>query len=190
MLEHKSLPVLSFEDSNQFYEWLKLNHTQTTGFWLRYYKVNTSIKSIKHPDAVDMALCWGWIDGLINKYDDKSYLVRFTPRGKKSIWSKVNVAKVEKLIESGLMQPSGLKLVNEAKLDGRWELAYKGQSTMEVPDDFVLEIKKNKKAYEKFKTFKKSELYSIGFALSQIIDKNRRIKKIESLIAKICYSLI
>jgi uncharacterized protein YdeI (YjbR/CyaY-like superfamily) len=189
MLEHKSLPVMSFEDSNKFYEWLRQNQTQTTGFWLRYYKVNSDIKSIKHPDAVDIALCWGWIDGLINKYDEISYLVRFTPRGKKSIWSKVNVAKVEKLIESGLMQPAGLKLVNEAKLDGRWELAYKGQSTMEVPDDFVLEIKKNKKAYEKFKTFKKSELYSIGFALSQIIDKNKRIKKIESLIEKIILTL-
>jgi uncharacterized protein YdeI (YjbR/CyaY-like superfamily) len=182
MLEHKSLPVLSFEDSNQFYEWLKVNHTQTTGFWLRYYKVNTTIKSIKHPDAVDMALCWGWIDGLINKYDDKSYLVRFTPRGKKSIWSKVNVNKVAKLVESGLMQSAGLKLVNEAKEDGRWDKAYEGQAKMEVPHDFIEAIQKNKEAYSYFLTLKKSSVYIIGFTLSQITDKDKRIKKINSFI--------
>jgi uncharacterized protein YdeI (YjbR/CyaY-like superfamily) len=185
MLEHKSLPVLSFQDSNQFYEWLGINHTQTTGFWLRYYKVNSGKTSIKHPDAVDMALCWGWIDGLINKYDEISYLVRFTPRGKKSIWSQVNVAKVNKLIDSGLMQAPGLKLVNEAKEDGRWNRAYPGQGEMKIPDDFITAIKQDKAAYQKFLILNKSELYSIGFTLSQITDKEKRIKKIDFLIDRI-----
>jgi uncharacterized protein YdeI (YjbR/CyaY-like superfamily) len=189
MLEYKSLPIISFEDTAQFYEWLKVNHTQTTGFWLRYYKVNSGITTIKHIDAIDMALCWGWIDGLINKYDEISYLVRFTPRGKKSIGSQVNVAKVNKLIDSGLMQAPGLKLINEAKEDGRWDRAYPGQGQMKIPDDFITAIKQDKVAYQKFLILNKSELYSIGFSLSQITDKEKRIKKINSLIAKISSSL-
>jgi uncharacterized protein YdeI (YjbR/CyaY-like superfamily) len=92
--------------------------------WLRIYKKNSGIETVSYPTSVDMALCWGWIDGLTNKYDEVSYLVRFTPRRPKSVWSKINVAKVERLIAQDLMQPTGLEHIVSAKKDGRWDKAY------------------------------------------------------------------
>ena len=118
MLLHKEIPIISFKDEKEFDRWLKVNHQKDQAFWLRYYKKGSGLPSILPTQAVDVALCWGWIDGLINAYDDISYLVRFTPRRPKSIWSKVNVAKVEKLIDANRMQPSGLHQVNLAKSDG------------------------------------------------------------------------
>jgi uncharacterized protein YdeI (YjbR/CyaY-like superfamily) len=123
-LTHKELPVLAFLSRSDFHTWLSKNHTNQTGFWLRFYKKATNLPTVQMSDAVDVALCWGWIDGLINAYDDQSYLVRFTPRRPKSVWSKINVAKVEKLIANGQMQPSGLEHVDRAKADGRWDKAY------------------------------------------------------------------
>jgi uncharacterized protein YdeI (YjbR/CyaY-like superfamily) len=165
-LIHKGLPVLSFEDGHEFYVWLAKHHTQTTGFWLRYYKKSSGVQTIIHDTAVDMALCWGWVDGLINKYDDISYVVRYTPRRQKSIWSKVNVAKVEKLIAQDLMQPPGLVHVTAAKKDGRWDNAYEPASKMTVPEEFIKLIKKDKVAYEFYKTLDKANLYAIGFRLT------------------------
>jgi len=123
-LTHKELPVYSFSNAAEFEKWLSKNHEQNTGFWFRFYKKATNIPTVQMGDAVDIALCWGWIDGLINGYDEQSYLIRFTPRRPKSVWSKINVAKVEKLIAEGRMQPSGLIHVNNAKADGRWDKAY------------------------------------------------------------------
>jgi uncharacterized protein YdeI (YjbR/CyaY-like superfamily) len=121
---HKDLPVYSFKTEADFLNWLSKNHDTSNGFWLHFYKKATKILSVDYPKAVDVALCYGWIDGLLNSYDDKSYLVRFTPRRPKSVWSKVNVAKVEKLIAEKRMQTSGLAQVESAKKDGRWAAAY------------------------------------------------------------------
>lgn len=123
-LFHKDLPVYAFPDQQSFHDWLDKNYSQQTGFWMRLYKKATNIPTIDMGDAVDEALCYGWIDGLINAYDAESYLVRFTPRRPKSVWSKVNVAKVEKLLSEGRMRPSGLLHVEAAKADGRWDAAY------------------------------------------------------------------
>lgn len=183
-LNHKNLPVISFVTQDEFYQWLSQHYTDQTGFWLRYYKKNSGVKTIIHDQAVDVALCWGWIDGLINKYDDTSYLVRFTPRGAKSIWSQVNVAKVERLTNQGLMRPSGLEHVEQAKQDGRWDRAYAPASTMTIPNDFLELIKTNPEAYDKFQTLNKSELYSIGFRLSNA-KPQKRLAKIKELIDKL-----
>lgn len=121
---HKDLPIYSFISERQFEKWLSKNFERSTGFWLRFYKNATNIPTVQVGEAVDVALCYGWIDGLLNSYDDESYLVRFTQRKPKSVWSKVNVAKVEKLISEGRMQPSGLVHVESAKHDGRWDAAY------------------------------------------------------------------
>ncbi len=121
---HKDLPVYSFKTEADFLNWLSKNHDISTGFWLHFYKKATKIPSVDYPEAVDVALCYGWIDGLLNSYDDKSYLLRFTPRRPNSVWSKVNVAKVEKLIAEKRMHPSGLAQVESAKKDGRWAAAY------------------------------------------------------------------
>ena len=126
---HKDLPVYSFASQQDFDDWLSENCARETGFWLRYYKKATKKPTVHSSEAVDVALCYGWIDGLLNTYDEESYLVRFTPRRPKSVWSKVNVAKVEKLIAEGRMQPSGLVHVDSAKADGRWAAAYSSKKS-------------------------------------------------------------
>jgi len=123
-LTHKDLPIYSFENEADFWNWLSKNYQQSTSFWLRFYKKESKVPSIHYDEAVDVALCFGWIDGLANKYDEESYLVRYTPRRPKSVWSKINVAKVNKLIDQERMQPSGLAKVDAAKEDGRWKAAY------------------------------------------------------------------
>jgi uncharacterized protein YdeI (YjbR/CyaY-like superfamily) len=185
MLTHKDLPLLSFKNPAEFVVWLSQNYKREKGFWLRFYKKNSGVETIKYPESVDVAICWGWIDGLINKYDEKSYVTRFTPRGKKSIWSQVNVAKVERLIVANRMQPSGMAHVEAAKLDGRWDKAYAGQGTMQVPDDFLVELAKYPEKQTMFDNLTKSQKYPIGFALSQISDPIKRQNKIKNLIEKI-----
>lgn len=126
---HKGLPVYFFATEADFEKWLSSNYNRNEGFWMRYYKKATKKPCISVSEAVDVALCYGWIDGLLNSYDEDSYLVRFTQRRPKSVWSKVNVAKVEKLIASGRMQPNGLVHVDAAKQDGRWAAAYSSKKT-------------------------------------------------------------
>ena len=128
-LTHKDLPVYAFETEADFWNWLSKNYQQTTSFWLRFYKKESKVPSIHYDEALDVALCFGWIDGLANKYDEESYLVRYTPRRPKSVWSKINVAKVEKLIAEKRMQPSGLAQVESAKKDGRWAAAYSSKNS-------------------------------------------------------------
>jgi uncharacterized protein YdeI (YjbR/CyaY-like superfamily) len=123
-LTHKDLPIYSFKTEKEFTNWLSKNHKLQKGFWLRFFKKATKIPTVQIGEAVDVALCYGWIDGLLNAYDEESYLVRFTPRRPKSVWSQVNVSKVEKLIADNRMKPSGLVHIESAKLDGRWAAAY------------------------------------------------------------------
>ena len=113
-MTHKDLPVVSFTNADEFYSWLSKHHDTEKAFWLRYYKKGSQKPTIVHTDAVDVALCWGWIDGLANAYDAESYLVRFTPRRAKSIWSKINVEKVARLIAEKKMQPQGMVHVETA----------------------------------------------------------------------------
>ena len=181
MLIHKELPVISFNSAENFYVWLKVNHAKEQGFWLRLYKKNSGVATITRDEAVDTALCWGWIDGLINKYDDESYLLRFTPRRPKSVWSKINVAKIERLTKLGLMQPSGLAQVEKAKTDGRWDKAYGSASEMVVPADFIKMIKKDKIAYSYYQTLNKANTYAIAFRLATVVDAEKRKQKMNQL---------
>lgn len=121
---HKDLDVFYFKTQKEFHNWLSKNYNREKGFWLHIYKKASKIPTVLYSEAVDEALCFGWIDGLTNSLDEESYLVRFTPRRPKSVWSKINVANVERLIACGSMQPSGLKHIENAKADGRWEKAY------------------------------------------------------------------
>lgn len=183
MLTHKGLPVISFESEKEFDTWLSLHHTEESGFWLRYFKKGSNQLTITHSQAVDVALCWGWIDGLSNKYDELSYLVRFTPRRPKSIWSKVNVARVEQLMKSGMMQPSGIIQVEKAKKDGRWDNAYQPASKMEVPPDFIALIKKDPELDQFYQTLNKANVYAIGFRLSTVRDPEKRAAKMNQILA-------
>lgn len=180
-MTHKDLPVFSFATADEFYAWLSKHHDTEKGFWLRYFKKASGKATIMHTDAVDVALCWGWIDGLINAYDAESYVVRFTPRRPKSIWSKVNVEKVERLITEKRMQPQGLVHVQAAKNDGRWDAAYAPPSTMQIPEEFIALVKTDHKAWEAYQTKNKAKLFAIGFQLATaktIETKERRMQRL------------
>ena len=118
------LPTLPFESKKKFTEWLAKNHDKSAGAWLKLAKKDAEILSVTYAKAVEVALCYGWIDGQAKSFDDKYWLVKFTSRRPKSIWSQINTKRVEKLIASGEMKPSGLKAVEAAKQDGRWDAAY------------------------------------------------------------------
>ena len=138
--------VVTFKDSESFYRWLRQRHDKETEIWIKIYKVDSGIKSITPKQAIDAVLCWGWIDGLRKGLDDKSYLQRYTPRTRKSIWSKINIDNVARLIKEGRMTEHGLKEVDQAKSDGRWARAYDGGKQMTIPDDLQAAIDAEPKA--------------------------------------------
>ena len=140
------LPTLPFESKKKFAEWLAKNHDKSAGAWLKLAKKDAEIPSVTYKEAVNVALCYGWIDGQAKSFDDKFWLVKFTPRRPKSIWSQINTKRVEQLIASGEMKPSGLKAVEAAKQDGRWAAAYSSPKNIVVREDFQSALSKNKKA--------------------------------------------
>ena len=157
----------TFETQKDWEAWLSKNHASCEeGIWLRMYKKDTKIPSINYAQALEEALCYGWIDGQKKSYDAQSWLQRFTPRRKKSGWSQINIGHIERLTKDGRMQPAGIVQVEAAKADGRWEKAYAPASTMVVPEDFLLELKKHKKAYIFYQTLNKANLYAIFYRLT------------------------
>ena len=115
--------TFEFQSVGQWDEWLAKNHSKSKGIWIRFFKKSSDVSSVSTSDALDMALCYGWITGQVRPYDERSWLGRFVPRKPKSIWSKINTKRAEKLIQQGRMKPAGLKQVREAKRDGRWDRA-------------------------------------------------------------------
>src|SRR5689334_11432815 len=140
------LPILPFTSQDKWADWLKKNHEKSTGLWLKIAKKDSGISTVTYAEALEIALCYGWIDGQKGSFDDKYFLQKFTPRRPKSIWSKINVEKAEKLIRDGLMKPAGLKAIEAARADGRWAKAYDGQKNMSVPEDFQTALNKSRKA--------------------------------------------
>ena len=155
-LQINDLQILSFNSSVEFENWLELNIINTKGIWVRFFKKNSGIASITYAEALDVALCYGWIDGLLKKHDENSYLQKFTPRRPKSMWSKRNVEHITRLETEGRMKPSGIIEVEKAKRDGRWERAYDSPGKMVVPVDFIELLSKNKKAFEFFESLNKT----------------------------------
>ena len=151
------LPVRSFASVAAFEKWLQTNHARSPGIWLRFFKKSSARKALTHAGALDVALCYGWIDGQLKKHDDISYLHKFTPRGAKSAWSKVNRERVERLRKEGRMQLAGLAAVAAAKKDGRWDSAYDPQNKMEIPEDFLRALAKNQKAADILRYAQSSE---------------------------------
>jgi uncharacterized protein YdeI (YjbR/CyaY-like superfamily) len=184
-LSYKELDVYSFESQDDFYEWLRRNHMSELGFWLRYYKKASGKPTVVHVDAVDVALCWGWIDGLINKYDEISYVVRFTPRRPKSTWSKVNIAKVIKLVESGKMQPEGLIHVESAKADGRWEASYGNLSTTELPEEFRKMLSEDNELLHFYESLNKANKFSIAFRIATTVGEEKKNKVMGQILKKL-----
>jgi len=138
--------IAEFRSMSQWDKWLAKNYSKSTGIWVRFFKKASDISSISTSDALDVALCYGWITGKARSYDEKSWLGRFVPRRPKSIWSKINTKRAEMLIRQGRMKSAGLKQVEEAKRDGRWDRAYSPPSTAKLPQDFIKALEKNKEA--------------------------------------------
>jgi len=187
MTKLKTDPVLEFKTAKAFETWLMKNHDKSNGLWLKLFRKDSEQKSISYAEALDVALCYGWIDGQKQAHDEQAWLQRFCPRGAKSIWSKKNTEHIERLINEGRMKPEGLEAVEKAKADGRWEKAYDSPSKMTIPEDFLKELSKNNKAEAMFKGLNKTNLFSIGFRLQTAKKqetKEKRIKEIIEMLAK------
>ncbi len=175
-------PTLPFESKKKWADWLAKEYDKSAGVWLKLAKKDSGIKSITYEEALDVALCYGWIDGQKKGFDDKYWLQKFTPRGPKSIWSKINTEKVERLIASGEMKPAGLKAIEAAKTDGRWEAAYASQKNITVPEDFQAALNKSKKAKAFFDTLKSGERYSFLFRVHNAKKPETRAKRIQQFV--------
>lgn len=175
--------ILPFETSESFYEWLRLNHKTETELWLKLYKKGSGIPSIDWNEAVKVALCWGWIDGIKKSVDSECYVQRVTPRRAKSIWSKRNTEHVEALIEQGLMQPAGLTLVEAAKADGRWQAAYSISNDKALPEDFLAAVESNPITQQFFATLSKSSRNIIAYGLESAKKEETRKKRFDKFLA-------
>lgn len=179
----KDIVIQSFSSPKEWNDWLSGNFDSNhDGIWLRIYKKNSGVKTITYEEALDEALCFGWIDSLKKTFDESSWIQKFTPRRAKSIWSKRNREKVEILIKEKRMQPNGLKEVEAAKKDGRWEKAYDSQSNMEMPKDFLIQLKKNKKAHDFFKSLNKANHFAIAWRLQTAKKPETREKRLNQLL--------
>ena len=166
--------IAAFESAREFERWLAKNHAESTGIWLRFFKKNSSVLSVSYDEALDVAICFGWIDGQLRKYDEKSWLRKFTPRRPKSVWSKRNRAHAERLITGGKMQKrsrAARESEGKAKQDGRWQAAYDSASEMEIPDDFVKELAKNKRAKAFFESLNRANVYAIVWEICKQREK-------------------
>jgi uncharacterized protein YdeI (YjbR/CyaY-like superfamily) len=134
--KRSELPVRLFKDDAAWEAWLAKQHAKSSGVWLRIAKAASKVKSVTYAGALDVALCYGWIDGQKKAFDDDTWIQRFTPRARRSAWSKINRDKVQRLAESGRMRPAGLEAVERAKTNGQWDAAYDSHRTSTVPDDF------------------------------------------------------
>jgi len=177
------IPVLLFATPKDWEAWLDASHAEAKGLWLRFGKKNSGIESVTYAEALDVALCYGWIDGQKKSYDDTTWLQKFTPRGKKSIWSKINREKAEALIKNKRMRAAGLKAIESAKQDGRWHAAYDSQSKSTVPEDFQAALDQNEKAKAFFATLKSVNRYAILFRIQTAKKAETRTKRIQQFIA-------
>jgi uncharacterized protein YdeI (YjbR/CyaY-like superfamily) len=181
------LSIVSFQSAQEWEEWLAENHASSVGVWLRFFKNGSGKPTVTHDEALDAALCYGWIDGQGKKYDELSWLLKFTPRRAGSIWSRRNTEHVERLIQENRMQPPGFAEVEAAKADGRWERAYDSPSKMTVPEDFLEELSKNQEAKAFFETLNKANIYAIAWRLQTAKKpetREKRMKAILTMLAK------
>ncbi len=180
-----SVEVWSFKGHRDFRRWLADNHDRSAGIWLRVYKKHSRTASITYPEALDQALCFGWIDGQRKSLDEESWLQKFTPRRPRSGWSKRNTEHAQRLIESKQMRPAGLKEIEAAKDDGRWAAAYVPFREARVPNDFLRALAANKKAEAFYKTLNRTNVYSIVYRLQTAKTPQTRQKRLSAIIEKL-----
>jgi uncharacterized protein YdeI (YjbR/CyaY-like superfamily) len=179
----QDLEILSFDSAEAFETWLAENHTCSPGIWLKLRKKVPKIVALDYVQALDVALCHGWIDGQKGKFDDTWWLQRFTPRKANSKWSKVNRDKVAALIEQGRMRPAGQAEIDRAKADGRWEAAYDGAKTATVPDDLAAALAADPAAAAFFETLDRQNRYAILYRIQDVKKAETRVRRIEKFVA-------
>ena len=175
-------PTLPFTDAADWRTWLDENHDSSDGVWIRLYKKASGIESVTYAEALDQALCYGWIDGQRKSFDELSFVQKYTPRRAKSLWSKRNIEHTERLIDAELMTPAGLAEITRAQQDGRWEAAYDAPSTMTVSDEFLVELEKYPKAKAFFETLNKTNIYAIAWRLQTAKTEVTRLKRQDKMI--------
>lgn len=176
-----NLPIILFETEQHWIDWLEINGNEP-GVWIQIAKKNSGVISINYQQALDIALCYGWIDGLKKKFDDATFIQRFTARKQNSKWSKINKDKAGLLIAEGKMRQSGFAAIEMAKQKGTWQTAYDSQKNITVPDDFQTELDKNPEAAEFFKTLESVNKYAILYRLQTARTPELRAKKIKQFL--------
>lgn len=179
----RDLPIIAFKSQQAWNTWLAAHAVSSEGLWLKLAKKSSGIASVSKPEAVDTALCHGWIDGQLDSFDDQYSLVRFTPRGQASKWSERNRTRALELIKLERMLPTGMKEIERAQKDGRWEAAYAPQSTAQVPDDLRIALTRNTKASRFFETLDRVNRYSILYRIHNAKKAETRAARIEKFVA-------
>jgi uncharacterized protein YdeI (YjbR/CyaY-like superfamily) len=179
----RDLPVMAFQSQQAWDAWLTSQPAQSKGLWLKLAKKSSGIASVLKPEAIDTALCHGWIDGQLDSFDDKYWLIRFTPRQPNSKWSEKNRTRALQLVELRRMRPAGLNEIERAKKDGRWGAAYAPQSTAQVPDDLRAALAKNKMAKSFFETLDSTNRHAILYRIHNAKKAETRIARVEKYVA-------
>lgn len=178
-----AMEIVSFESAEAFETWLSDQHATSPGIWLKLRRKRAGIVALDYAQALDVALCYGWIDGQKGKFDDQHWLQRFTPRKPNSKWSKINRDKAVALTEQGRMRPAGLAEVERAKTDGRWQAAYDGARTSSVPDDLVAALAANPAAAEFFETLDRQNRFAILYRIQDVKKPETRARRVEKYVA-------
>jgi uncharacterized protein YdeI (YjbR/CyaY-like superfamily) len=178
-----SKPILAFEDAKTFEQWLSEHHASARELFVRFYKKASGRPTVTYSEAVDVALCWGWIDGVVQRYDDASYLQRFTPRRPKSLWSQINRERVARLIAEKRMTAHGLVHVEAAKADGRWEAAYASPSAVKMPRELLDALERDAKAKAAFDGLSLQNRYAIAHRIVTLKTAEGRAKRIAAFVA-------
>lgn len=176
------MPKLAFESADAWDAWLAENHGSAPGVWAMIAKKGSGVPSVAYPEVLDIAISYGWIDGQRQALDDTHYLQKFTPRGPRSRWSKINRDKATRMIESGQMKPPGMREVERAKEDGRWDAAYAGQRTATIPDDLQQALDANPKAREFFATLNSQNRYAVIYRVGDARRPETRARRIAQFV--------
>jgi uncharacterized protein YdeI (YjbR/CyaY-like superfamily) len=183
MEEESDLPTVNFASRDAWEQWLDREHATSRGVWLQIAKKGTPVGSVSYDEALEVALCYGWIDGQKAAGDETHWLQRFTPRKPRSKWSKINRDRAEALIAQGRMTPAGLREVERAQADGRWDAAYESQSTASIPEDFARELARNPRAEKFFSTLNSANRYAFLYRIHEAKRPETRARRIEKFIA-------
>ena len=178
--------IKAFPSEAEFERWLAAHHDRETELWLKIYKKDSGVASVTYAEALDVALCWGWIDGLKKSFDERAFLQRFSPRKSKSVWSQINQGHVERLTAAGRMTPHGQRHVDAARADGRWDAAYapiRSATESSIPEDLRAKIEASPRALKTFRKLKRQNLFALTFRTNNMRTPSGRAKKVEELVA-------